>query len=155
MGSRRSFPAAPKPFSQELQSLDFRLGLWCGAFWMSAGLSAEVDRLHDAFLLWQGKPLTIPHRDLGPMYVLDPTHPETQAFLRDVFTTYRRWGVRYYMIDFLDAITGASPGRHLNDGYYDRSVIPVHRRGAKDCAPSARPPATIRTCSPAPVRKFS
>ena len=43
------------------------------------------------------------------MYALDPTHPKAQAFLRDVFTTYRRWGVRYYMIDFLDAITGASP----------------------------------------------
>ena len=122
--NRDEFPSGPEALSRDLQSLHFRLGLWCGAFWMNSGLTAQVDRLRGAFLLWQGKPLTIPHRDLGPMYALDPTHPKTQAFLRDVFTTYRRWGVRYYMIDFLDAITGASPGRHLNDGYYDRSRIP-------------------------------
>lgn len=121
---RDQFPSGPEALSQDLQSLQFKLGLWCGAFWMNSGLSAEVDRLRGAFLLWQGKPVTIPHRDLGPMYALDPTHPKTQAFLRDVFGTYRRWGVRYYMIDFLDAITGATPGRHLNDGYYDRSRIP-------------------------------
>ncbi len=122
--NRDEFPGGPEALSQDLQSLKFRLGLWCGAFWMSAGLSSEVERLRGAFMLWQDKPLTIAHRDLGPMYVLDPTHPAAQSFLRDVFATYRRWGVRYYMVDFLDAITGASPGRHLNDGYYDRSRIP-------------------------------
>ncbi len=122
--NRDEFPSGPEALSQDLQSFQFKLGLWCGAFWMNSGLTSQVDRLRDAFLLWQGKPVTIPHRDLGPMYALDPTHPKTQAFLSEVFSTYRRWGVRYYMVDFLDAITGASPGRHLNDGYYDRSKIP-------------------------------
>ncbi len=122
--NRDAFPSGPEVLSQELRSLQFKLGLWCGAFWMNSGVTAEVDKLRDAFLLWQGRLLIIPHRDLGPMYVLDPTHPKTQEFLRNVFTTYRKWGVRYYMIDFLDAITGATPGRHLNDGYSDRSKIP-------------------------------
>jgi uncharacterized protein (TIGR03437 family) len=36
------------------------------------------------------------------MNFLDPTHPQTKVFLRNVFTTYRQWGVRYYMIDFLN-----------------------------------------------------
>src|SRR5579885_861059 len=118
------FPSGPEVLARDLESLGFRLGLWAGAFWMNSRLTAQVERLRDAFLLWQGKPVEIPHRDLGPMYALDPTHPKTQAYLREVFRTYRQWGVRYFMIDFLDAITGATPGRHPNDGYFDRSVIP-------------------------------
>ena len=57
------------------------------------------------------------------MNFLDPTHPQTQAFLRNVFTTYRKWGVRYYMIDFLNAICGNAYGQFANDGYSDRSLI--------------------------------
>ena len=85
----------------------------CGAF---AGRS---------LLQYQGKPLfTIPHRDLGLMYALDPSHPKTHEFIREVFSTYRRWGVRYYMLDFLDCMTGATPGTHPNDGYFDKTKIP-------------------------------
>ena len=72
---------------------------------------------------YQGKPLTIPHRDLGVMYALDPSHPKTHEFIREVFSTYRRWGVRYYMLDFLDCMTGATPGTHPNDGYFDKTKI--------------------------------
>jgi alpha-galactosidase len=119
-----NFPSGPEALARDLESLQFRLGLWCGAFWMNSGLTDEVERLRDAFLLWHGKPVTTPHRELGSMFSLDPTHPKTQALLRDVFSTYRRWGVRYYMIDFLDSISGATPGRHLNDGYFDKARIP-------------------------------
>jgi alpha-galactosidase len=57
------------------------------------------------------------------MYIPDPTHPKTHAFIHKVYTTYRQWGVRYYMIDFTDAISGATPGTHPNDGYFDKSKI--------------------------------
>ena len=119
-----AFPSGPEALHQELDSLKFRWGLWTGFFWLSARLTDKVERLKDALLQYQGKPVTIPHRDLGLMYVLDPSHPKTHAFIREVYSTYRRWGVRYYMLDFLDAMTGATPGTHPNDGYFDKSKIP-------------------------------
>jgi len=119
-----TFPSGPEALHRELESLKFRWGLWAGFFWLSSRLTAQVERLQDALLQYQGKPLTIPHRDLGEMYALDPSHPKTQEFIREVFSTYRRWGVRYYMLDFLDCMTGATPGTHPNDGYFDKSKIP-------------------------------
>ncbi|MEO7143772.1 MAG: hypothetical protein ABI165_09760 [Bryobacteraceae bacterium] len=120
--NRDEFPSGPQALAKDLESLHFHLGLWAGAFWMAAR-SNQAEGLRDAFLLFHGKPAGHKHRDLGPMYFLDPTHPRTQAFLHDVFTTYRQWGVRYYMIDFLNAIAGSAYGQFPNDGYYDRSVI--------------------------------
>jgi hypothetical protein len=118
------FPSGPEALHQELESLKFRWGLWAGFFWLSSRLTAQVEQLKDALLQYRGKPLTIPHRDLGVMYVLDPTHPKTQEYIREVFSTWRRWGVRYYMLDFLDAVSGANPGTHPNDSYFDKSKIP-------------------------------
>lgn len=130
----QSFPSGPQALIGKLARRDFKLGLWCGAFWLSSRLKPEVEKFRDALLLKGGKPLAVPHREIGEVYVLDPTHPKTQAFLKNVFTTYRDWGVRYYMIDFLDAISGTTPGNHIPDGYYDRSLIPgpqAYRAGLK------------------------
>lgn len=118
------FPSGPKALIGELAKKDFKLGLWCGAFWLSSRLKPEVEKFRDALLLKGGKPLAVPHREIGEVYALDPTHPKTHAFLKEVFTTYREWGVRYYMIDFQDAVAGSTPGNHIPDGYYDRSLIP-------------------------------
>ncbi|MGD1104952.1 MAG: hypothetical protein ABSA59_23140, partial [Terriglobia bacterium] len=117
------FPSGPEALVKDLSSLNLTLGLWTGMFWMSAKITDEVEELKDAWLKYQGKPIIINHRDLGPMYVPDPTHPKTQAFIHKVYTTYRKWGVRYYMIDFTDAIAGATPGTHPNDGYFDKTKI--------------------------------
>ncbi len=128
------FPSGPQTLISDLSKKDFKLGLWCGAFWLSSKLKPEVEKFRDALLLSGGKLLAVPHREIGEVYALDPTHPKTQAFLKDVFTTYRQWGVRYYMIDFLDAISGAVPGNHIPDGYHDRSLIPgpqAYRAGIK------------------------
>jgi hypothetical protein len=117
------FPSGPEALVADLESQKFTLGLWTGIFWLSAHITDEVEELRDAMLKYQGKPIIINHRDLGPMYVPDPTHPKTQAFIHKVYSTYRKWGVRYYMIDFTDAIGGATPGTHPNDGYFDKSKI--------------------------------
>ncbi|MCE5306737.1 MAG: hypothetical protein LLG20_03760 [Acidobacteriales bacterium] len=118
------FPSGPQKLIGELAKKDFKLGLWCGAFWLSSRLKDKVEEFRDALLLKGGKPLAVPHREIGEVYALDPTHPKTHAFHRKVFTTYRDWGVRYYMIDFQDAVSGTTPGNHIPDSYYDRSLIP-------------------------------
>ena len=120
--NRNAFPSGPEALSRDLEAQKFHLGLWAGAFWLAAR-SPHAAALQDALLLFEGKPAGYAHRDLGLMNFLDPTHPKTQAMLRDVFTTYRKWGVRYYMIDFMNAISGSAYGQFANDGYSDRTVI--------------------------------
>ena len=130
----RLFPGGPERLVNELARLGFKLGLWCAPFWLSSGLESELQRLGDALLHQEGKPLTLRHSLLGEIRVLDPTHPATHKFLREVFSTYRRWGVRYFMIDFLAAASATTPGTQVPDGYWDRSLIPgpqAYRTGLK------------------------
>ncbi len=121
--NRTLFPSGPEELVRQLGALNFKLGLWMGAFWLNTNLTGDFERLRDAVLTHQGKPITIPSGQWGTAYAPDPTHPKTQAMLREVFTTYRQWGVRYYMIDFLNAVSGKVPGQYLNDGYYDKTLI--------------------------------
>ena len=44
-----------------------------------------------------------PEGKLPTLYALDPSHPGTIKYLRNVFAEYRRWGIRYFMLDFLEA----------------------------------------------------
>jgi alpha-galactosidase len=66
-----------------------------------------------------------------PIYALDPSHPKTLEFLRKVFQTYREWGVRYYMIDFLaagaDTLNAIPHAKH-----FDKKLVSgpeVYRKG--------------------------
>lgn len=122
--NKDEFPAGHEALVRELASRDFQLGFWIAPFWLNAHLSKLVDELHDAFLLRERKPVILHLSEWGDFYVLDPTHPKTQAYLKRVFTTYREWGVRYYMIDFLNATSGLTLGNVTIDGYYDKSVMP-------------------------------
>jgi hypothetical protein len=116
------FPTSPQKLVADLDRQDFRLGLWIAPFWLS-GRVPEAEGLKDAFMLSGGKPLVIPRTDVGDTFVLDPTHPKTLAFLRHALSVYRQWGVRYYMLDFLNAVSGPIPGTYKLDGYADRSVV--------------------------------
>lgn len=116
------FPSGPEALVRDLSQFDFRLGLWAGAYWLNSELP-YYEGLRDAVLLRDGKPITVPSSQWGTSYVLDPTHPNVKEHIRHVFETYRRWGVRYYMIDFLDAIGDSTPGTYRPDGFYDRRLI--------------------------------
>jgi hypothetical protein len=132
--NRKNFPSGPQALVRDLGRLDFKLGLWSGAFWLNSHLTEDIERMRDALLMRDGKPLTVPNSGLGDMYVLDPTHPKTKEYLKNVFSTYREWGVHYYMIDFLYAISGTTPGDFVPDHYYDQSLIhgpQAYREGLK------------------------
>ncbi len=122
--NRRLFPSGPQALVRDLDAHGFKLGLWAGAYWVSSRLEARVKQLRPAFLLKDGQPMSMPHRDLGPQYILDPTHPLTHAWFREIFGTWRKWGVRYYMIDFVHSVSGTTPGRFVADGYHNRALVP-------------------------------
>ncbi|MBN1396338.1 MAG: hypothetical protein JW959_15040 [Pirellulales bacterium] len=150
-----SFPTPPERLIEDLRRQGFKFGLWMGAFWICTQADSQrLADLGDALLLYKGKPVMVPYRwqfgkyakmpvEQRPgMYVLDPTHPKTQAYLKKVFETYYRWGVRYYMIDFLDGISGSTPGHHPYDQCHDRGLIhgpEVFRIGLKLLRESAGP----------------
>jgi hypothetical protein len=142
-----NFPAGPEKLVADLRRRGLTLGLWMAPFWLSDYTDPEVRQpLWPALLERGGRPLLGRNewtygigRDLPPprrpkMYCLDPTDPRTEHFLRRVLATYRQWGVRYYMFDFLDSISGSTPGTWRYDSYHDRSLIPgpeVYRRGLR------------------------
>lgn len=119
----KNFPGGPEALVKDLAERNFRLGFWIAPFWFS-GNAEQHERLEPAYLKHGGKPLIIPHRDLGATYALDPTHPATHQFLREVFSAYRQWGIRYYMLDFLNAVSGPVPGGYTYDGFYRRDLVP-------------------------------
>ena len=128
------FPGGPQLLASRLREMGFKWGLWCGAFWICASAS-NLDRLADALLVdddgtpmvvrpeWQfGDAGTLPRSQRPCMYALDPSHPQALAFLREVFETYRRWGVRYYMLDFLEAGAG-NISRFPYHEHHDKSLV--------------------------------
>lgn len=148
--NKELFPNGAQSLIQYLDGLGFRFGLWAGAFWLNSGIKDKVEELRDVLLLHNGRPVTVPSSQWGDSYILDPTHPKTKAFLTNVFETYRQWGVRYYMIDFLNAISGPILGTIPVDGYFDRSVIPgpqALREGLRTIREAAGPDTYLLSSS--------
>ena len=115
----KNFPNGPEYLVRRLESMGFKLGLWCGPFWISAHLKDRMAELGDALLRnpdgsllvshsrWDyGDCANLPKEERPALYALDPTHPKTLAFLDAAFSVNRRRGIRYYMIDFLYAGAG-------------------------------------------------
>jgi hypothetical protein len=140
------FPRGVEFLVNELGKRDFRLGFWMGSFWMADAIEDRIEELRDALLLKDGQPMVVnqrwsygaagllPRDERPNMIALDPTHPKTHAWLREVLQTYYRWGIRYYMIDFLHAISDTTPGDFIADGYHDPSLIrgpETYRAGLK------------------------
>lgn len=90
-----------------------RAGTWFAPF-----LVGERSRLlaeHPDWLVRdeQGAPVIAHHNWNQFCYALDTTHPAAQDYLREVFTNYKKWGVDYFMVDFVYG--GAMEGmRHAN-----------------------------------------
>jgi hypothetical protein len=142
--NEKNFPNGPQFLHDRLADVGLKLGLWCGAFMLSSKLEDKVKELRDAlfkqpngkepmiYMPEWGFGLDSPDEDFRkPVYALDPSHPKTAEFLRKVFKTYRDWGVRYYMVDFLsaggDTLTNIPHARH-----YDKALVSgpeVFRRG--------------------------
>jgi len=129
-----NFPHGPGWLVERLGELGFKLGLWCGAFWMNSDLRDLVEEMRGNMLRRDGEPVVAcPEWNYGAAarrprgqrpcnYSLDPTHPKTREFLHHVFSTYRQWGIRYYMVDFLNAVAGSTEGAPYDD-YHDKTII--------------------------------
>jgi hypothetical protein len=119
----RFIPSGLPKFFGKLKKLGYLPGLWIAPYWFYSQAEGMLEENCQNLLRGaDGKPIC----HTGPFgwmydddlpwyklhkYYLDGTHPKSLAFLRKVFGYYRKIGVRYYMLDFLDIISGA----HLHD----------------------------------------
>lgn len=140
--NERSFPHGMEYLVRRLESMGFKLGLWCGPFWISshlddlmAEMGEALQRRPDGTLLvsrprWDyGDCVNLPAEQRPKLYALDPTHPKALAFLENAFAVNRARGVRYYMIDFLYAGAGningpGSPEVWEHAPLFDASIVP-------------------------------
>jgi hypothetical protein len=152
--NRESFPHGHEWLVRQLNRLGFKPGFWCGAFWICSGLEERVAALKEAMLQKNGQPAVarpewqygdagrMPRAQRPRIFALDPTHPKSLEFLREVFATYRKWGVRYYMVDFLNAVTCPMPGSTAYDAPHDKSRVKgpaVLRQGLQAIREAAGP----------------
>ena len=142
-----NFPSGRERLVADLRQHGLTLGLWMAPFWLSDYTDPEVRKpLWPALLQLNGQPALackgwsygigrfLPPPQRPKMYGLDPTDPRTEQFLRRVLATYRQWGVRWYMMDFVDSASGSTPGNWPYNGYHDRRLVrgpEVYRRGMR------------------------
>ncbi|MFW5768707.1 MAG: hypothetical protein ACOCYA_01505, partial [Spirochaetota bacterium] len=120
--NREHFPDGLQAVLDMLIRRGFKPGLWIAPFWISEsardvlrenqdnilrmkdGSPAPYPRKNPYTLSRKTWPLEFKEKDSWDGYLrLDGSHPRTLQFLERVFRELRRKGIRYYMIDFLDA----------------------------------------------------
>ena len=99
------FPSGGEEFGRRVSQLGLKLALWTAPFRVSE--RAWVFQHHPEWLVHnaEGKPIQIGFVESShdAIYVLDPTHPGAQDYLRYTYETLTRdWGTRYFKLDFMD-----------------------------------------------------
>ncbi len=101
------FPAGMADLARQIRELGFTPGIWVAPFLVAR--QAPVYRDHPEWLLRDqaGERLS-----MGDNHILDPTHPDAQIWLKQVFVTLREWGYAYFKLDFLFVATHARAHYH-------------------------------------------
>jgi len=117
------FPRGMKPVLEEIRAAGFIPGLWIAPF-----MVGNRSRLYQAHPNWvlkdrqTGGPLVQMsfygefrwHKRSEEYYILDTTHPEALAYLRQVFHTWRwEWGCEYFKTDFMHFGAAHGPDRAI------------------------------------------
>ncbi len=110
------------------------VGIWLAPFHVAA--DSQLAQAHPEWLLKasDGTPLVDPRLDRA-YHVLDPTHPDGQRFLDDLFRGLRKDGFTYFKLDFLY-------GAAYEAGRHDPQVTGTQalRLGLKRIADAINPP---------------
>ncbi|MGI9031110.1 MAG: glycoside hydrolase family 36 protein [Ilumatobacteraceae bacterium] len=113
-----------------------RAGVWTAPFMVGNRSRVAIDRPE---LLVGGAEAAEEHWEQR-VGVLDVTHPDGEAHLRDVFTTLRELGVTYFKCDFVYA--GAMEGRRHGDA----DGIAAYRHGLSIIRDAIGPESTLLGC---------
>ena len=115
------FPRGMACTASEIKDAGFSPGLWIGPFLQTR--QGQIESKHPEMILkdrYTGCPVIADHPDL---FILDPTHPGTESFLRETFEKIRSWGYEYVKIDYLFFIFDIVSNR--NGRLFDESRTPL------------------------------
>ncbi len=133
--NKKRFPLGLKWLVKKLSKYNLKIGLWVAPFWVPERPTELFEKMKNCFLKKDGDFLydnngwsygewaDLPKEKRPGFYILDPSHPGTLKWLREIFTEYRKIGIRYYMIDYWADASGSTPGRYIYDDYYDKNLI--------------------------------
>lgn len=101
----------------------WRAGIWTAPFLVGARSRTAAE--HPDWLVRgdDGAPVLAGRNWEQDLWCLDTTHPGAEAWLRQVFAAFTRWGVDFHKLDFI--FGGAREGRR----HADVSGIEAYRRG--------------------------
>jgi alpha-galactosidase len=125
----------------DIRSAGRRAGIWVAPFLV--GERSALAREHPDWLV----PGTPAHDGWGgqQLRALDTTHPGADAYLREVFGTFREMGVDYFKIDFIYA--GAMEGPRADPG---ATGVEAYRRGLRTIREAIGPDSFLLGCG-API----
>jgi len=124
----------------EIRGAGRRAGIWVAPFLM--GARSAVLAQHPDWVVGGAHP---GHGWEQELAALDATHPEAEAWLREVFGTLRATGIDYFKIDFIYA--GAMEGRRADPGI---SGVDAYRHGLRVIREAIGPEAFLLGCG-API----
>lgn len=104
------FPQGVDGWAESVRADGFEAGLWLSPF--TVEMKAHIAREHPDAVLRDARGRPVHGGFLIKRWIkgLDPTHPATQDYVREVISTVvHRWGIRYLKLDFL--YCGALPGQ--------------------------------------------
>ena len=96
------FPGGMQKMAKEIEGNGFIPGIWTAPLWINTLSPIALRKPHMLIKNEYGDPQNIDGR-----YVLDPTHPESKEFIRELYTRLYHEGYRFFKIDYLDAIIQA------------------------------------------------
>ena len=147
--NRELFPHGVEHTLARLKAKGFKPGFWTGLYMVCEGTEALRENRDNLLKNPDGSPARYgqwrwpwAYRNKagegGRLYRLDGSHPKTVAFLKHVFTQYRKLGIRYYMIDFLDAGMPQPEHKHSDasmvkgNEVYRHALLAVRRAAGPD-----------------------
>ena len=101
------FPKGLKGVAKEILQRDLIPGIWIAPY--TASFTSVFVRYHPDCLLKDEKGnFIVKDFAYGSAYVLDPTHPEVQNYIRKIFRKLKGCGFKYFKIDFVPVAEGKS-----------------------------------------------
>lgn len=140
------FPSGMTAVARAIRDAGFAPGIWTCPFVLSPR-SAVVARFPRLVLRnADGEPCTFPYREpefSEDLYVLDPTAPEAEEYLRGVFGRLAAWGYLVHKLDFLRAVIVPLRPR-FHDATANRAQ--AYRRGMEAIRDAVGPEGYILAC---------
>jgi len=139
--NKEFYPNGVKKTLEKIKDYGFKPGFWVAPFYMNEKADDFQDNYDNLWKNNKGTPspgegwlwaANADDNNLPVLYYMDTTHPKTIEYLKKIFTEYREWGIRYYMLDFLLA------GRpRKDDCAYDNTMV-RNWEGYRKCLQAVR-----------------